>query len=275
MSGYLTSRDFVLSALHTIATSPELDALHRSLVLKGSVALNLQFGSDRLSRSDMDFGLLTHGHRLTQADSDNLLAEMNADWSTRAEGNSRISVKGESCDTPWIRFTHPVTKDSGVIKIQTNGLQIPPVLSTEMSKRPFKTYDGKRFRFRVLQVSEIAGEKMCRLWRPDKHPPRTVDLYDIGFCLEQPDYERELAVRVVRAHRKGREKALIKIAEAHIAVRRSAKSPGINEARRFALFGPTTTDSEIAKRIAAGFTEMDSICRLLDAVGSSRADKGH
>lgn len=266
---YRASRDFVLSALHTIDTAPTLKELRASLVLKGSVALNLLYGSDRLSRQDMDFGLTSKDHRrLTQDDSDNLLAEMNEAWGARADGDSSIVVKGESYDTPWIAFVHPLTREPARIKIQTSGLQVPPVLGVEMPTRPFRTYDGKTFRFPVLQVSEIAAEKMCRLWRPDKYPPRVVDIYDIGFCAEQSDYDLAAVVKVVRSHRKGREKNLIKISEAHPAVRIEAKKPSIaNDAQRLALFGPGATADQITKRVAAGLAQVEAVRAALEGKG--------
>ena len=185
-----SNRDFVRSTLYAIATAPSLRDLNASLVLKGGIALMLRYDSDRVSQRDMDFGLTHTNHRLTQVDSDNLLVEL-AEWTAQPVGSRTIRIVGESIDTPRISYIHPRTLERGELTLQTSGLQVPPVLATEILSRglrPFTTYDGKPFRFRVLELDEIAAEKMCRLWRQDKRPPRLADLYDIGFCAEQSDF---------------------------------------------------------------------------------------
>ena len=253
------SRDFVLAALCAIATAPALRELKESLVLKGGLALLLAHDSPRASRQDMDFGLTHTNHRLTQDDSDNLLAELAA-WRAEPVGDREIKVKGEGIDTPAIRFVHPVTLETGFLTLQTSGIQVPPVLDAEIPLGPFHTHDGREFTFRILRIEEIAGEKMCRLWRPDKRPPRVVDLYDIGFCAEQGGFDLAKVVRVVREHRKaGSEGHLIKIDETHPEVRLAARQPAIDVARRQAFYGPRATDQEIRRLVAAGWDCMEQV----------------
>jgi len=79
----------------------------------------------------MDFGLTHTNHRLTQDDSDNLLAELAA-WRAEPVGDREIKVKGEGIDTPAIRFVHPVTLETGFLMLQTSGIQVPPVLDAEI-----------------------------------------------------------------------------------------------------------------------------------------------
>jgi len=259
------NRDFILAALHAIATAPTLEQLRGSLVLKGGVALLLAYDSPRASRADMDFGLTHRDHRPTQEDSDNLLAEL-ADWSAEPRGSRDIEVKGESVDTPLIRFVHPVTLEEGFLKLQASGIQVPPVLGAELPAEAFRTHDGRKFRFPVLRVSEIAAEKMCRLWRPDKRPPRVVDLYDIGFCGEQRGFDIDQVGKVVRRHRKAdSEGHLIRIKEMHPEVRLLASNPPTDVARRLAFFGPSATDEDIRRLVQAGWTLLETVRLALEA----------
>jgi hypothetical protein len=265
------NRDFVLSALHTIRTAPDLAALSGALVLKGGVALALRYASDRVSRNDMDFGLTSLDHLLTQDDSDNLLAEMNDTWSTVADGPREIVVRGDGIDTPWISFVHPTTGEVGRLKLQTNSFQVPPILKTEIPTEKFETFDGQKFVFPVLAVSEIAAEKMCRIWRSDKQPPRSVDFYDIGFCSECDEYRFDDVVYVVREHRKSRsEGSLIRIKDTHPMARQVAKRVPVATTRRLAFFGPTATDDQITRLTALGLAQLEVVKQALESTRTPR-----
>ena len=264
---YNSNSDFIRSILYAITTTPSLRELYESLVLKGGVALNLRWESGRMSRKDMDFGLLHKNHRLTQRDFENLLVALQ-DW-TAAPKNSRDIVSvGESVDTPVMSYIHPITQERGELKLQTSGIQVPPVLEAEMASRGttrFTTYDGKSFVFRVMRLEEIAGEKMCRLWRPDKHPARLVDLYDIGFCTEQPDFMPIDVEMVIRRRRKTSEGNHIKISKSMTEVRRVGRNPTseVVTARKTALYGPKVTDETIVRRSNAGLAFVENMVERL------------
>ncbi len=269
MSSIAGNRDFIKSLLNAIAKTPGLADIYASLILKGGVALNLKFESDRFSIGDMDFGLTQKDHQITQDDFDTLLAELD-DWSASVKGSSRDLIpKGDGIDTPVITYVHPGTGETGEMVLQFNASTAPPVLSAEVESRPlesFTTWNGEMFEFRILRLEEIAGEKMCRLWRPDKHPPRVVDLYDLGYCSEQPDFSVSAVITVVRRHRKAdSEGHLIKIKDAMPTVRTTARDrPGqATAARRMALFGEKTSDEDITRRVASGTSLLIEVARAL------------
>lgn len=270
MSSVAGNRDFIKSILYAIATAPDLADFYASLVLKGGVALNLKFESDRLSIGDMDFGLTQKDRQITQDDFDTLMAELD-DWGVGIKngGSRNLIVKGDGIDTPVITYVHPGTGETGELELQVNANQAPPVLTAEMEEQPlesFTTWDGRAFSFRVMRLEEIAGEKMCRLWRPDKRPPRAVDLYDLGYCREQPDFDIWEIVRVVRRHRKAdSEGHLIKIKDAMPEVRKTAKDkPGqVLAARKMALFGANITNEDINRRVASGLALLVEVAKTL------------
>jgi predicted nucleotidyltransferase component of viral defense system len=270
VSSVAGNKDFIKSILCAITTSPDLADFYASLVLKGGVALSLKYESDRLSIGDMDFGLTQKGRQITQDDFDTLMAELD-DWGVaiKGGGSRNLIVKGDGIDTPVITYVHPGTRETGELVLQVNANQAPPVLTAEMEDQPlenFSTWDGKPFSFRVMRLEEIAAEKMCRLWRPDKRPPRAVDLYDLGYCREQPDFDYREVVKVVRRHRKeDSEGHLIKIKDAMPEVRNVARdrSGQVVTARATALFGVSVTNEDINKRVASGLALLVEVAKTL------------
>ena len=248
-----SNRDFVLAVLHAIATTPALRPLADSLVLKGGIALLVHWGSQRVSRKDIDFGLITKNYQLSQRDSDTLLAALDEWGAVAKNGNRSIARKGDGIDTPVIEYTHPVTGERGELTLQVNASQVPPILLDDiLAQDPIAltTHKGQKFSFKALMLEEIAGEKICRLMRPDKMPPRLVDLYDIGFCAKQPEFDETKLACVVREHKKERsEGRLIKVDQMLPVVGKLLKDgDGAQKimARRQAFFGPGVNDAQIS-----------------------------